>query len=88
MDIVLFVLVGLVAGWLTGQLLKGSSYGIVGDVVVGVLGSLVGGALFPRLGIVTGGGLLGAVIVATLGAMVLVFALRIVNQIRGGAMRL
>ena len=59
MDIVLFIVVGLVAGWLAGVLMKGSSYGVVGDIVVGVLGALIGGALFQRLGISSGGGLAG-----------------------------
>jgi len=65
-------------------LMKGSSYGVVGDIVVGVLGALIGGALFQRLGISSGGGLAGAIVVATVGAVILVVILRLINQNRGG----
>ena len=88
MDIVLFILVGLVAGWLAGVLMKGSSYGVVGDIVVGVLGALIGGALFQRLGISSRGGLAGAIVVATVGAVILLVILRLINQARGGSVTL
>ena len=88
MDIVLFILVGLVAGWLAGVLMKGSSYGVVGDIVVGVLGALIGGALFQQLGISSGGGLAGAIVVATVGAVILVVILRLINQVRDGRVTL
>ena len=88
MDIVVFMLIGLVAGWLAGVLVKGSSYGVVGDLVVGVLGALIGGSLFQRLGISAGGGLLGAIIVATVGAVILIVILRLINQSRMGSVRL
>ena len=88
MDIVVFMLIGLVAGWLAGVLVKGSSYGVVGDLVVGVLGALIGGSLFQRLGISAGGGLLGAIIVATVGAVILLVILRLINQSRMGSVRL
>ena len=87
MDIVVFMLIGLVAGWLAGVLMKGSSYGLVSDLVVGVLGALIGGALFQRLGI-SAGGLLGAIIVATVGAVILIVILRLINQSRMGSVRL
>ena len=84
MDIVLFIVVGLVAGWLAGVLMKGSSYGLVGDSVVVVLGARIGGALFQRLGNSSGGGLAGAIAVATVGAVILVVILRLINQSRRG----
>ena len=88
MDIVVFLLIGVVAGWLAGVLVKGSSFGLVSDLVVGVLGALIGGALFQRLGISAGGGLLGAIIVATVGAVILIVILRLINQSRMGSVRL
>jgi uncharacterized membrane protein YeaQ/YmgE (transglycosylase-associated protein family) len=80
MNIVWFILVGLVAGWLAGQLMKGGGFGVIGDIVVGIIGALVGGLLFSSLGISAGGGLLGAIIVATIGAVVLIFLLRLIRR--------
>jgi uncharacterized membrane protein YeaQ/YmgE (transglycosylase-associated protein family) len=80
MQFVWFALIGLVAGWLAGQLMKGGGFGVIGDIVVGILGALLGGFLFSSLGISSGGGLLGALIVATIGAIVLIFILRLVKR--------
>ncbi len=71
-----FILIGLVAGWLAGQFVKGGGYGVFGDIVVGVIGALIGGFLFRSIGVSAGGGLLGSLVVATIGAVVLVLALR------------
>ena len=71
-----FILIGLAAGWLAGNFVKGSGFGVIGDIVVGVLGALIGGFLFGGLGVSAGGGLLGSLIVATIGAVILVFVLR------------
>ena len=81
MEFVWFILIGLVAGWLAGQLVKGGGFGVIGDIVVGVLGALIGGFLFTSLGVSLGGGLLGAIIVATIGAIVLIFILRVVKRV-------
>jgi uncharacterized membrane protein YeaQ/YmgE (transglycosylase-associated protein family) len=80
MNIVWFVLVGLIAGWLAGQLMKGGGFGVIGDIVVGIIGALIGGLLFSSLGISAGGGLLGAIIVATIGAVVLIALLRLIRR--------
>lgn len=80
MQFVWFILVGLVAGWLAGVLMKGGGFGVIGDIIVGVIGALLGGFLFGSLGISAGGGLLGAIIVATIGAIVLIFILRLVKS--------
>ena len=80
MEFVTFILIGLVAGWLAGQLVKGGGFGVIGDIVVGVVGALLGGVLFRSLG-VSGGGLLGSIIVATIGAVVLIFILRLIQRI-------
>jgi uncharacterized membrane protein YeaQ/YmgE (transglycosylase-associated protein family) len=80
MDFVWFILIGLVAGWLAGVLVKGGGYGVIGDIVVGVVGALLGGWLFRTLGVSTGGGLLGAIIVATIGAVVLIIVLRLIKK--------
>ncbi len=75
-----FILIGLAAGWLAGRLMRGSSFGAVGDIVVGVVGALIGGFLFRTLGLSIRGGLLGSLIVATIGAVVLLFLLRFVER--------
>ena len=80
MEFVWFILVGLVAGWLAGVVMKGGGFGIIGDIIVGILGSLLGGFLFRSLGISAGGGLVGAIIVATIGAIVLIFILRLIKR--------
>ena len=79
MEFIWFILIGLVAGWLAGQFMKGGGFGIIGDIVVGVLGALLGGFLFGLLGI-SAGGLIGSLIVATVGAVVLIFILRLIKR--------
>lgn len=76
MEILWFVLIGLTAGWLAGQFMRGGGFGIVGDILLGVVGALLGGYLFHQLGLSAGGGLIGALIVATVGAVVLLFLVR------------
>ena len=80
MEFVWFILVGLVAGWLAGVLVKGGGFGVVGDIIVGVLGAVLGGFLFGFRGFSGGGGLLGSIVVATVGAVVLIFVLRLVKR--------
>ena len=80
MEFIWFILIGLVAGWLAGQFMKGGGFGVIGDIVVGVIGALLGGFLFRSFGVSLGGGLLGAIIVATIGAIVLIYILRFIKR--------
>lgn len=80
MSFIWFLLVGLVAGWLAGVLVKGGGFGLVGDLVVGVVGALIGGFIFGMLGVSAGAGLLGSIVVATLGAVVLLFVVRLIKR--------
>lgn len=80
MSFLWFILIGLVAGWLAGQLMKGGGYGVVGDIIIGVIGALLGGFLFSSLGIFPGGGLLGSLVVATIGAIIFIFLLRVIKR--------
>jgi uncharacterized membrane protein YeaQ/YmgE (transglycosylase-associated protein family) len=80
MEFIWFILIGLVAGWLAGQFMKGGGFGVIGDIVVGVIGALLGGFLFRSFGVSLGGGLLGAIIVATIGAIVLIYILRLIKR--------
>jgi uncharacterized membrane protein YeaQ/YmgE (transglycosylase-associated protein family) len=74
------IVIGLIAGWLAGQLVKGGGFGVIGDIVVGIVGALLGGWLFRTLGVSTGGGLGWSILVATVGAVVLVLLLRLVRR--------
>lgn len=74
-----FLVVGLIAGWLAGKVMRGAGYGLLGDLIVGVLGALLGGWLFGKLGIAVGG-LLGAIIMAFVGALILVWVLRLLKR--------
>ncbi len=80
-SVLVIIVVGVVAGWLAGQIMRGSGYGLVGDLVVGVIGSFIGEWLLPQLGLHLGSGLVALIIDATIGALVLLFILRV---LRGG----
>jgi uncharacterized membrane protein YeaQ/YmgE (transglycosylase-associated protein family) len=80
MNFVWFIIVGLVAGWLAGVIMKGGGFGVIGDIVVGIVGALIGGWLFSTMGVSAGGGLLGAIIVALIGAIILIFLLRLIKR--------
>ena len=76
-----FLIVGLIAGWLAGVLVKGGGFGLIGDLVVGVLGAFVGGWLFSTFGVAMGGGLFGSILVATIGAVVLLLIVRVIRRV-------
>lgn len=80
MEFLWFIIIGIIAGWLAGVIMKGGGFGLVGDMVVGILGALIGGWLFTKFGASAGGGLIGSTIVATIGAIVLIFILRLFKR--------
>ena len=75
-SLIIWVIVGAVAGWLTGTLMKGGGFGLVGDIIIGVLGGFIGGWLAGILGIHVGSGLPASVLTATAGACLFIMALR------------
>jgi uncharacterized membrane protein YeaQ/YmgE (transglycosylase-associated protein family) len=79
-SLLIFLLVGALAGWLGGIVVKGYGLGLIGDIVVGVIGSFIGGWLFSYFHLVHGSGFLGDLIGATVGAILLLFALRLVRR--------
>jgi uncharacterized membrane protein YeaQ/YmgE (transglycosylase-associated protein family) len=83
-SLLVILIVGLIAGWLAGQLVRGSGFGIIGDIVIGVLGAFIGDWLFPRIGVHLGTGIIAAIINATLGAVILLLLVRLVRGSRGG----
>jgi uncharacterized membrane protein YeaQ/YmgE (transglycosylase-associated protein family) len=77
---VMWMLVGLLAGWLAGVVMKGGGYGLIGDIVHGLVGSLLGGWIFRALGVSAGAGLLAAVVVAFVGAVLVISAGRALGR--------
>jgi len=80
-SLLVILFVGLVAGWLAGQIVQGTGFGLIGDLIVGILGAFFGSWLLPQLGIHLGTGLISAIVNATIGAVLL---LLIVRLVRGG----
>ena len=74
------ILVGIVAGWLAGQIMKGGGYGLIGDLVLGIVGSWFGGWIFGMLGLWPGGGVIGSIVVSTIGAVALVALVRMLKK--------
>ena len=79
MSLLYFLAIGGAAGWIGGQIMKGKSFGLLGNIVVGVIGGLIGGYLFGLLGITTKDGLAGSLITAAVGAIVLLWIARMVK---------
>ena len=79
-SLIIWLIVGAIAGWLAGMVVKGGGFGLIGDIVVGIVGALIAGWLLPQLGIVIGGGIVGAVIDAFIGAVILLIIVRLVKR--------
>jgi len=77
--ILIFLLIGAVAGWLAGLITKGGGFGILGNIIVGIVGAVIGGFVF-RLAGIAAGGLLGSIVTATVGAILLLAAVRIIKK--------
>jgi uncharacterized membrane protein YeaQ/YmgE (transglycosylase-associated protein family) len=80
MEFLAWIVVGLIAGWLAGQVMKGGGYGVLVDIILGIVGGLLGGWIFGQLGIWPGGGLIGSIIVAFIGAVILVGVTRLLKK--------
>jgi uncharacterized membrane protein YeaQ/YmgE (transglycosylase-associated protein family) len=79
--IIIWLIIGGVAGWLAGLIVRGGGYGVIGDIVVGVIGSVLFGWLFGASGFSVGSGIIGSIIAATIGAIILILALRLVTRV-------
>ena len=77
---IIWIIVGAIAGWLAGMVVKGGGFGLIGDIVVGIVGAIIAGWLLPQLGIVIGGGIIGAIINAFIGAVILLIIIRLVKR--------
>jgi uncharacterized membrane protein YeaQ/YmgE (transglycosylase-associated protein family) len=80
MGFLAWIVVGLIAGWLAGQVMKGGGYGVLVDIILGILGGVLGGWIFGLLGIGQGSGMIGSIIVAFIGAVILVGITRLIKR--------
>ena len=78
--IIIWLVIGAIAGWLAGQIVKGGGFGLVGDIIVGIIGSIIGGWIFGTY-VVGVPGVLGAIIGSTIGAVVLLFIIKMVRRV-------
>lgn len=78
-SILVILLVGLIAGWLAGKIVRGTGFGLIGDILVGIAGALVASFLFPKLGIRLGTGLVSEIIYSAIGAIILLLIVRLVR---------
>jgi uncharacterized membrane protein YeaQ/YmgE (transglycosylase-associated protein family) len=79
MNIIYFLIIGLIAGWLAGQILKGKGFGLMGNLIVGCIGALLGGYLFALLGI-SAYGLIGSLVTALIGAIILLWIIGLIKK--------
>lgn len=79
-SLIVFLLIGAVAGWLAGLIVKGFGFGIIGNIVVGIVGAFIAGYIFPALNVSLGAGIVGAIIHATIGAVLLLLVVRVLKR--------
>ncbi len=77
--IIVWIIIGGVAGWLAGMIVKGFGFGLVGNIVVGIVGAVIAGWLLPMLGIAIGGGIIAQIINALIGAVILLVVIKLVK---------
>jgi len=78
--IIIWLIIGGVAGWLAGLIVRGGGFGVLGDIVVGIIGSVIFGWLFGASGYAVGSGVIGSILSAAIGAIILIFVLRLVTR--------
>lgn len=78
--LIILLIIGAVAGWLAGVIMKGFGFGLIGNIIVGIVGAAIASWLFPYLGVSLGGGIVGQIIAATIGALILLFIIGLVRR--------
>ncbi|HKZ96501.1 MAG TPA: GlsB/YeaQ/YmgE family stress response membrane protein [Hyphomicrobiaceae bacterium] len=78
--LIIWLVIGAVAGWLAGLIVTGYGFGLVGNIVVGIVGAVIGGWLLPYLGIFTGGDIIGVIISAVIGAVILLLLIGLIRR--------
>ena len=79
-SLLVFIIIGAIAGWLAGLIVSGFGFGLIGNIIVGIIGAFIAGWLFPRLGFPIGGGILAAIINATIGAIILLVLVKVLKR--------
>ncbi len=79
-SLLVWLVIGAVAGWLAGLIVKGYGFGLIGNIVVGIIGAFIAGFLLPRLGIILGAGIIGAIIDAVIGAVILLVVIGLIRK--------
>ncbi len=74
------LIIGAIAGWLAGRLVKGYGFGVIGNIVIGIAGAYIAQVLFPRIGLGFGGGALSAILRSTIGAVLLLLVVRLIKR--------
>lgn len=79
-SLIIFLLIGAVAGWLAGLIVKGFGFGLIGNIVVGIIGAFIAGYLFPALNVSLGAGIVASILHATIGAVLLLLVVRVLKR--------
>ncbi|QPC90846.1 GlsB/YeaQ/YmgE family stress response membrane protein [Mesorhizobium sp. INR15] len=79
-SLLVFIIIGAIAGWLAGLIVSGFGFGLIGNIIVGIVGAFIAGWLFPRIGFSIGGGILASIIHATLGAIILLVLVKVLKR--------
>ena len=78
-SLIIWILIGAVAGWLAGKIMKGGGFGLLGNIIIGIIGAFIGGFVFGLLGI-TAGGIIGSIVMDTIGAILLLYIIKIIKK--------
>ena len=79
-SLIIFLLIGAVAGWLAGVIVKGFGFGLVGNIIIGIIGAFIAGYLFPALNVSLGAGIVASILHATIGAVLLLLIVRVIKR--------
>ena len=77
---IIWIIVGAIAGWLAGMVVKGTGFGLIGDIIVGIVGAIIAGWLLPAIGFPIAAGIVGAIIDAFIGAVILLLIIKLVKR--------
>ena len=79
-SIIIWLIVGAIAGWLAGMVVRGGGFGLIGDIIIGIIGAVIAGWLLPQIGLMIGGGIIAEIINAFIGAVILLIILRLIKR--------
>ncbi|TPM26382.1 GlsB/YeaQ/YmgE family stress response membrane protein [Mesorhizobium sp. B2-3-3] len=79
-SLLVFIIIGAIAGWLAGLIVSGFGFGLIGNIIVGIVGAFIAGWLFPRIGFSIGGGIIASIIHAMIGAIILLVLVRVLKR--------